>query len=91
MEKSNICGTIVAPLRPDDWERAMNTPERASVTKERGHWAGDLNLIPEFRKQRGVVTWASGTFHPDSQCHRHSVSVKLMDGSNIFIQFSGND
>lgn len=77
--------TIVAPSRPDDWERAMNTPERASITRERGDWAGDVDLIPEFRKQRGVLTWASGTFHPDSQCCWHSVSVKLTDGSNIFI------
>lgn len=77
--------TIVAPSRPDDWGRTMNTPERASITRETGDWAGDVDLIPEFRKQRGVLTWASGTFHPDSQCRWHSVSMKLTDVSNIFI------
>lgn len=50
--------------------------ERGSVTRERGAWAGDLGFIPEFRKLRGVLTWALGTSDPDSHCPGHTVSVK---------------
>lgn len=47
--------------------------ERGSVTRERGAWAGDLGFIPEFRKLRGVLTWALGTSDPDSHCPGHTV------------------